>query len=69
MPTIRTKEEARKIAQEECRRNSWPWTEPISVSWGLFTYTVWGGGRKGGNLCVRIRKRDGAILSSGMTLR
>lgn len=69
MPKVTSKEEARRLAQEECVRNGWPWTEPISVRWGIFAYTVWGGGRKGGNLCVRIRKRDGVILSSGRTPR
>lgn len=64
-----TKDEAREIARRECERNGWPWVEPVSVRWGLLAYTVWGGGRKGGNLCVRIRKKDGAVLSSNMTPR
>jgi len=64
-----TKDDAREIARQECERNGWPWIEPVSVNWGLFAYTVWGRGRKGGNLYVRIRKKDGAILSSNMTPR
>lgn len=67
MPKVTNKEEARSIARAECERKCWPWVEPVYVRWGLFTYSIWGGGRKGGNLHMRIRKRDGAILSSGIT--
>ncbi len=62
-----TKQQAREIARQECVRKGWPWLEPIYVKWGLFYYTVWGGGRKGTNLCVKVRKKDGVISSSLMT--
>jgi hypothetical protein len=62
-----TKERALEIAREECTRRGWPWNEQTSVKWGFFSYTVWGGGRKGGNLCMKIRKRDGEIISATMT--
>lgn len=64
-----TKQDALAIARKECEQRGWPWNERTIVRWGLFTYTVWGGGRKGGNLWVRIRKKDGAVLGIGMTPR
>lgn len=62
-----TKAHALEIAREECAKRGWPWREPVSVKWGFFTYTVWGGGQKGGNLSMRIRKKDGKILLAGIT--
>jgi len=64
-----TKETALKIAREECARRGWPWQEQTWVKWGLFSYTIWGGARKGGNLIMRIRKKDGAVMSAIMTPR
>lgn len=66
-PDMVTKERALEIAREECARRGWPWNEQTTVRWSLLSFTVWGGGRKGGNLCVRIRKRDGEVLSATMT--
>jgi len=68
MPNI-TKSDALRIAKDECIRHNWPWNEQTTVTWGVFSYTVWGGGRKGGNLYMKIRKKDGAILKSSMTPR
>jgi len=62
-----TKANALKIAREECDKHGWPWREPVKVKRGLRVFTVWGGGRKGGNLCVKIRKKDGYVVSCGMT--
>jgi hypothetical protein len=62
-----TKQQALQNAREECIRRGWPWNNQSKVKWGLFSYTVWGGGRKGGNLCFKIRKKDGSILSAAMT--
>jgi hypothetical protein len=62
------KPEALSIARAECERRGWPWRgEQTTVQWGLFTYSVWSGGRKGGNFWARIRKRDGKVLAVGMT--
>ena len=58
-----SKKQALAIAEAECRQRGWPWNPNTSVRWGLFHYTVWGGGRKGANLHLRIRKRDGKVLS------
>jgi hypothetical protein len=62
-----TKQQAKEIAQNECQKKGWPWIEPIDVQWGIFNYTVWGGRRKGGNLIIKIRKKDGKIISSSIT--
>ena len=62
-----SKSEAKEIAKRYCEQQGWPWREPVSVRWGLLTYTVWGGGRKGGNLFMKIRKRDGEIIEAAMT--
>src|SRR5687767_2774818 len=42
-----TKQEVLKIARAECERRGWPWNDQTTVRWGLLTYKVWGGGRKG----------------------
>ncbi len=62
-----TKEQALEIARKECKQRGWPWNEHTTIAWGFICYTVWGGGRKGGNLMMKIRKRDGEIVSAGMT--
>jgi hypothetical protein len=62
-----TKQQAKEIARNECQQKNWPWLEPIYVKWGLYNYTIWGGGRKGGNLIIKIRKKDGEIICSGIT--
>ena len=62
-----TKEQALLIARGECIRRGWPWNEQTFVRWGFFTFKVWGGWRKGGNLYMKIRKRDGKILRAIMT--
>jgi len=62
-----SKKEALLIAQEECLRRGWPWNDQTTVRWGIFDFTVWGGGRKGGNLFMKIRKTDGAILKSSIS--
>jgi hypothetical protein len=67
--TAITKEDALKIAREECVRQGWQWNDQTVVKWGFFSFTIWGGGRKGGNLFMKIRKKDGAILKSNMTTR
>jgi hypothetical protein len=67
MTDMVTKERALEIAREECIRRGWFWNERTSVKWGFFCYTVWGGGCKGGNLLVKIRKRDGAVIGAAMT--
>jgi len=66
MPCI-TKADALRIAKDECTRRGWPWNEQTAVRWGLLNYTVWGGGRKGGNLYMKIRRKDGEVLQSSMT--
>jgi hypothetical protein len=62
-----TKKQALEIARQECARRGWSWDEPVSVKWGFFCYTVWGGGRKGGNLCIRISKKTGEVVSAGVS--
>lgn len=69
MAKVTSREQAREIAQAECARRGLPWEEPVLVQWRFFTYRIWGSGRKGGNLYMQIRKRDGAILSAGVTPR
>ena len=64
-----TRSDALRIAKDECVRLGWPLNEHMTVKRGVFCFTVWGGGRKGGNLCMKIRKKDGAILQSSLTPR
>lgn len=60
-----SKQEALAIARDECARRGWGWTEPVRVSWGIFTYTVCTNCHsRGGNAALVIRKRDGVITSA-----
>ena len=59
-----TANQALIIAREECSRRGWPWSEQTYAEEGLLAYTVTVAKPKGGRLVVRIRLRDGAILSS-----
>ena len=63
---LSAREKARCIAEVECQRRGWPLLEPVRVYWGLFTYTVWGGGR-GGGVRIKIRKKDGVVMDAIMT--
>ena len=64
------KTDALDIARTECEKRNVPWREPVLVHWGLFHYTVWTDARnRGGNVCVKIRKRDGAIVSLNLMPR
>jgi len=65
-----TKKQAQRIALDECNRRGWKWQEPVLVKWGILSFTVWtNANRKGGNCCLKIRKKDGSILSAGRTPR
>lgn len=69
MPKI-TKDEARRIAQKECEKRELSWGEPVVVHWGWTTYTVWAyADRRGGNTIVKIRKKDGEVMSAIQTPR
>jgi hypothetical protein len=61
-----TKEQAKDLAHQECLRQGWPWEEPVSVQWGIWTYWVWTSATtRGGNASITVRKRDGQIVSAG----
>jgi hypothetical protein len=60
------RQRAREIAQEECKARGWDWIEPIHVHWRLLSYVVvTRADAKGGNARIRVRKRDGAVVSAG----
>ena len=62
------KEQARAIARTECDRRGWHWQEPVNVHWGLFTFVVWTNAlSRGGNVCMKIRRRNGEVVSAGVT--
>lgn len=62
-----TKVQALEIAREECLKRGWLWPVNASIKWGLINYTVWGGGQKGGNLCIKVNKRSGEVASAGVS--
>jgi hypothetical protein len=67
---VKTKEQALQLAIAAAKERKWPWKEPVSVRWGLLTYTVWTNARsRGGNVCLKIRKRDGAVISASLSPR
>lgn len=65
-----TKTEAMQIARQECERRGWPWQEPILIHWGFFSFTVrTNTQRRGGNVSLRIRKRDGVVVGAAFADR
>jgi hypothetical protein len=64
------RQKALLIARSECERRGWQWQEPAHVQWGLFNYVVWTNSRScGGNACIKVRKRDGMVVSAEVTPR
>ena len=63
-----SKQQAREIAAAVCAKRDWPFAEPVLVHWRPFTYRVWtNASSRGGNVFVRIRKRDGKVLEASIT--
>ena len=70
MQRVRSKEQAKKIAADECEARNWPFRGPVNVIWRPFTYVVWTNAMsRGGNAHIVVRKRDGAILEATITPR
>ena len=70
MKKVSSKQDAREIAASVCAARDWPFTEPVLVHWRPFTYQVWtNASSRGGNVCIRIRKRDGEVLQASITPR
>ncbi len=64
------KKDAIEIAKKECDRQGWLWREPVHVQWGIFCYKVLThANARGGNAVIRIRKRDGTVVSSHLLTR
>jgi hypothetical protein len=62
------REEAIKIAKKVCEEKKWPWKEPINVTKGLWNYKIWTNCNMiGGNAIIRIRIKDGKVVSSTIT--
>jgi hypothetical protein len=63
-----SKQHAREIAASVCAKRDWPFTERVLVHWRPFTYRVWtNASSRGGNVFLRIRKRDGEVLEASNT--
>ena len=61
--------EAIQIARAECALRGWPWLAPIEVHWGLFSLTVITNAEsRGCNARIRVRRRDGAVVSADLAL-
>lgn len=68
MKKVTSKQQAREIAAAVCAARDWPFTEPVLVSWRPFTYRIWtNSSSRGGNVFIRIRKRDGEVLDASIT--
>ena len=70
MNKVSSKQDAREVAASLCAGRDWPFIEPVLVHWRPFTYQVWtNASSRGGNVCIRIRKRDGEVLHASITPR
>jgi hypothetical protein len=51
---------ALELARREVERKGLPWTEPISIHFGLWNYQIWTKtGTIGGNVVVKVNRRSG----------
>lgn len=58
------KADALSIAKRECEARGIAWHEPALARWGLLQYTVTTNTRiRGGNVIIRVRKREGAVVA------
>jgi hypothetical protein len=65
---VTSKQQAREIAASACASRGWPFVEPVVVSWRPFTYRVGtNASSRGGNVLMRIRKRDGEVFKALVT--
>jgi hypothetical protein len=63
-------DDAIRIAQAEAERQGWPWTEPVSVTGRLLRYRVMTNtAKRGDNVNVHIRIRDGTVRRAGFAPR
>jgi hypothetical protein len=52
--------EALVLARREVDRKSLPWTEPVSVHFGIWSYRIWTKtGSIGGNVVINVNRRSG----------
>ena len=61
-----SRDDALQIATEECDRRGWPWREPVAAHWRIthwlvVTHVGW----QGGNVRIKVGKRDGKVRSAG----
>jgi hypothetical protein len=67
---VQSKEQALQLAIAAARERNWPWNEPVCVRWGFLSYTVVTNARsRGGNVRLKIRKRDGAVVSASLSTK
>lgn len=67
---VKSKEQALEVAIAATRERNWPWKEPFSVRWGFLSYTVLTNARsRGGNVRLKIRKCDGAVVSASLSTK
>jgi hypothetical protein len=65
-----TRQQALAIAHNEVVRCGLPWREPVFIRWGWTSYIIWtNADMLGGNVIIRVRKRDGAVMHIGMPPR
>jgi len=65
-----SRQTALSIARRKCDEEGWPWQEPVLVREGIFTTSIWTNCEmKGGNVGIRVRARDGSIVSAGFIRR
>jgi len=69
MPTI-SKEDALRLAREECDRRGWPWQEPIEISdgircWNIVTHAGW----VDSNVLVVVDNCSGKLIGADRTGR
>lgn len=59
-----SKTKARELAKAECEKRQLPFREPVLVTRGPFRTTIFtNSGVRGGNVCVRLGTRTGAVIS------
>jgi hypothetical protein len=65
-----TRDEALGVAKAEADRRGWPWIEPVRASGGWLSYKfMTNASKRGVNVNVRVRARDGKVLRAAFARR
>lgn len=68
--SVVSRDDAMRIAQDHCINAGWPWRPPVYLAEGLYEYRMMTNtSMRGGNVNIRVRVTDGAVVSAAFARR